>query len=46
MTGLVEVFQGVLVRAGIATADLAAGQTHPQVCPCVLAEFRARLAFA
>jgi hypothetical protein len=46
MTGLVEVFEGVLVRARIAAADVAAGQTHPQVRPRVLAELRAVLAFA
>jgi hypothetical protein len=46
MTGLVEVFEGVLVRARIAAADVAAGQTHPQVRPRVLAELRALLAFA
>jgi hypothetical protein len=46
MTGLVEVFQGVPVRARIATTDAAAGQTHPQVRPGVLAKFRAPLAFA
>jgi hypothetical protein len=46
MTGLVEVFEGVPVRARIATTDVAAGQTHPQVRPRVLAELRALLAFA
>jgi hypothetical protein len=46
MTGLVEVFEGVPVRARIAAADVAAGQTHPQVRPRVLAKFRALPALA
>ena len=46
MTGLVEVFAGVPVRARIAAADMAAGQAHPQVRPRALAELPATLAFA
>jgi hypothetical protein len=46
MTGRVEVFARVLMRARIAAADVAAGQAHAQVRPCTLAEFVALLAFA
>ena len=46
MSGLVEVFGGVPVRARVAAANVAAGQTHPQVRPRTLAEFRALLALA
>jgi hypothetical protein len=46
MTGLVEMFGGVPVRARVAAADVAARQTHPPVRPSSLAEFRALLAFA
>ena len=35
MTGLPEVFAGVLVRAGIAASDVPARQAHAQVCPGV-----------
>jgi len=46
MTGLVEVFFGVPMRARVATADVAAGQAHGQMCPRALAEFRALLTLA
>jgi hypothetical protein len=46
MTGLVEMFGGVPVRARVAAADVPAGQTHPQVRPRGFPEFRALLAYA
>jgi hypothetical protein len=46
MTGRVEMFARVLMRARIAAPDLAARQAHAQVCPRSLAEFVASLAFA
>ena len=46
MTGRMEMFDRVLVRARIAAADVAAGQAHPQVRPRVLAVLVALLAFA
>jgi hypothetical protein len=44
MSGSVEVREGVAVRARVAAADVAAGQTHAQMRPRVLSEFRALLA--
>ena len=41
-----EMFARVLMRARIATPDVAAGQAHPQVRPRVLAVLVALLAFA
>jgi hypothetical protein len=41
-----EMFARVLMWARIAAADMAAGQAHPQVRPCSLAELVALLAFA
>jgi hypothetical protein len=41
-----EVFARMLVRAGIATPDVAARQAHAQVCPRGLTELVALLAFA
>jgi hypothetical protein len=46
MTGLVEVFAGVPVRARVAAADVSTGQTLPQVRPGVLAVLFAFLAVA
>ena len=44
MPGLPEVFAGVLVRAGIAAADVPTCQACAQVCPGVLTVFLAILA--
>ncbi len=44
VTGAAEVFAGVLVRAGVAAADVAARQAHPQMRPRVLAQLGAVLA--
>ena len=44
MTGLVEVFAGVPVRARVATSDVATGQTHAQMSPGVPAVLFAVLA--
>jgi len=44
MTGLFEVFAGVLVWAGIATSDVPTCQAHAQVRPRVLAVVFAVLA--
>jgi hypothetical protein len=46
MTGLVEVFFCVPMRARVAAADVAAGQAHAQMRPRALAEFRALLTLA
>jgi len=46
MSGLVKVREGVAVRARVTAADVAAGQTHAQMRPRILAEFRALLAIA
>lgn len=47
MTGLPEVLGGVLMGAGITTADVTAGKTHPQVSPAfVLVELPALFALA
>jgi hypothetical protein len=46
MTGVVEVFFCVPMRARVAAADVAAGQAHAQMRPRALAELRALLAFA
>jgi hypothetical protein len=46
VTGRVEMFAGVLMRARITAADVAAGQAHAQVSPRTLAELVALLAFA
>ena len=46
MSGLLEVRGGVLVRARVAAADVAARQAHPQVRPGGLAVFGAFLAAA
>ncbi len=44
MAGRGEVFAGVPVRAGVAAADVATRQAHPQVRPCVDAVLFAVLA--
>jgi hypothetical protein len=46
MTGLPEVFAGVLVRAGIAASDMPTSQAHAQVCPGVDAVLFAGLAMS
>ena len=46
MTGLSEVFAGVLVRAGIAASDVPTGQAHAQVRPGVVAVLFAVLAMS
>ena len=46
MTCRMEMFARVLMGAGVTAADVATGQAHPQVCPCVLAVLVAFLAFA
>jgi hypothetical protein len=46
MTGRMEVFARVLMRARIAAADVPAGQAHAQVRPRLVTEFDALLAFA
>ena len=46
MSGGMEMFARVLMRARITAADVAARQAHAQVRPCVLTEFVALLAFA
>jgi hypothetical protein len=46
MTGRMEMFARVLMRARIAAADVAAGQAHAQVRPRILTVLVALLAFA
>ena len=46
MTGGMEMFARMLMRAGVAAADMAAREAHPQVCPGGLTELVALLAFA
>jgi hypothetical protein len=46
MAGLVEMFGRMPVRARVAAANVAAGQTQPQMRPRTLAKFRASLAIA
>ena len=46
MTGRMEVFARVQVRARVAAADMPAGQAHAQVRPRFVTEFDALLAFA
>jgi hypothetical protein len=46
MTGRMEMFARVLMRARIAASDVAAGQAHAQVRPRVLTVLVALLAFA
>jgi len=46
MTGLPEVFAGMLVRAGIAASDVPTSQAHAQVCPGILAVLFAVLAMS
>jgi hypothetical protein len=46
MTGGMEMFARMLVRARIAASDVAARQAHAQVCPRVLAVLVALLTFA
>ena len=46
MTGPMEVFGGVLMRARVAAADVAARHTHPQMRPRGLTELCTPLAFA
>jgi len=35
MVGRLEMFCSVLILRAIATADMAAGEAHPQVYPCI-----------
>lgn len=46
MPGVAVVVGGVLMRAGIAASDVAAGQAHAQVRPVILAQLGALLADA
>jgi hypothetical protein len=46
MAAAAEVFAGVLMRAGIAAADVTARHTHPQMRPGVLAQVGTILAFS
>lgn len=46
MTGGMEVFARMLMRARVAAPDVAARQAHTQVCPRLLTERLALLAFA
>ena len=46
MTGRMEVFARVLMRARIAATDVPAGQAHAQMRPRLVTEFDALLAFA
>jgi hypothetical protein len=46
MAGLVEVFARVVMRAGVTAPDVTTGQAHPQMCPRILTELVAFLAFA
>jgi hypothetical protein len=46
MTGRMEMFDRVLMRARIAASDVAAGQAHAQVRPRILTVLVALLAFA